>query len=194
MPEQLPRLRQGVPIGLTKSGEAVYPSPEFILFWQLFCDTLEGIPAIAAGLEAQIVLVEAATVAAQTAADNANAAAESVTAEQSIAVSSPENFTPPLVSSDNVGLVTIAAHDRRYGNGDVVSVNGGSVNTGLVNPDTYRIFYDQASRAGGAVTYQFTQDETVPQTGDRHFVGSGTVPGAGSQAGNPVRPPGYVEP
>lgn len=150
-----------------------------------------SIPEIEQALED----LDVATQAAQDAADNANAAASAVTSEQSLSASFPQNYTPPLLNADDTGLVTIAAHDRKYGDGTVVSVTGGTVATGLTSGDIAWIYYDQASRAGGAVTYQFTQVETdIAQTGDRHSLGAVTIPASGSQAGNPVRPPGYVNP
>jgi hypothetical protein len=138
--------------------------------------------------------VEAATVAAQVAADAANAAAGASAAESSLVNSYIANFTPPVVSADSTGLVTIAAHDRVYGNGTTVAVLGGTVATALANPAVARIYYDDPTRAGGAVTYQFTTDATVAvQTGDRHSVGAVQIPAAGSVDGGYVRPPGYVD-
>ncbi len=197
---ELERLRQGVPIGLTEDGRKIYPHPQFILFWQEFCNQLEAIPAIAAGLEEQIVAVEAATVAAQEAADNANAAAEASTSEQSILASFPTNPSPaPLISADSAGVVTIADHQRQYGDptlNPTVNVDGDTIATTELNPSVIRVFYSDPTRAGGAVTYQFTVDPADPpvQGGDTHVVGAVTVPAAGTQSGNGVRPPGYVEP
>lgn len=205
----LPRLRQGVAIGRTAKGEPVYPSSEFILFWQQFCQILEGVPAIAnAAQEAQDAAdaANAAAAAAQSAADTAqgaadaaNAAADAATSESSIVASFPTNYTPPLIEAASTGDVTIANHDRQYGNttlNPTVSVTGDTITTGGGTGDVIRVYYDDPTRAGGAVTYQFTVDPADPpvQGGDTHVVGAVTIPGVGSQAGNGVRPPGYVSP
>lgn len=143
--------------------------------------------------------LEAATQAAQAAADNANAAANSVTAEQSIVTSYPTNFTAPLISADNAGLVTIANHDRVYGDptmNPTVSVVGDTIATGSLSPDVIRVYYNDPGRTGGAVTYLFTVDPTAPpvQGGSTHSVGAVEIPAAGTQNGGPLQPPGYAIP
>jgi cell wall-associated NlpC family hydrolase len=149
---------------------------------------LLAIPAIQEALDD----LDTAITAANAAAANAQAAADTVTAESSLATSYATGLT---IDAASTGIVTISAHTRVYGNGDSVPVNGGSVNTGLTNPAVARIYYDQPSRAGGAVTYLSTTSITAAaQTGDRHSVGAVEIPAAGTQAGNPVRPPGYAEP
>lgn len=150
-------------------------------------------------IQAALADLDAAVAAAQAAADNANAAADSVTAEQSIVTSFPTNFTPPLIEADSAGNVTIANHDRQYGDttlNPTVAVTGDTIATGQANPNVVRVFYVDAARAGGAVTYQFTVDPADPpiQGGDIHVVGAVTIPAAGTQSGNGVKPPGYVEP
>jgi hypothetical protein len=99
-------------------------------------------------------------------------------------------------STGSVGTITIAAHSRVYADGTTVSVSGGSI-TGLGVPATYYIYYDDAARAGGSVTYQTTTNpSTASQTGNRHYVGdaafgstAGTGSGGGSGgAGPPYRP------
>lgn len=194
--EFLPRLRQGVPVGVGPKGERIEPSPNLILTWQQLVTQLELIP----GLEAAIAAADAAAANAQAAADNANAAAEATTSEQSIVNSYPANPTvPPLISADSAGDVTISDHDRIYGDptlNPTVSVDGGVVASGGTSGDVIRVYYNDPTRAGGAVTYLFTTNttDTPVQGGDTHVVGAVTVPAAGSQSGNGVRPPGYVEP
>ncbi len=150
-------------------------------------------------IQAAIDAAQTAADNAQDAADNANGAATSVTSETSLVNSFPTNFTPPLVQVDNTGLVTIANHDRQYGDSTMnptVSVVGDTVATGGVAGDIVRIFYDDPTRAGGAVAYQYTVDPAAPpvQGGDTHSVGAGIVPGAGTQDGNELFPPGYAFP
>jgi hypothetical protein len=160
-----------------------------------------SIPEIEAALEdldeATQIALDAAE-AAQTAADNAQGAADGTTAETSIVNSYVSNFTPPLISADEFGVVTIATHDRVYGDSTLnptVSVTGDAVATAAAPSSVVRIYYDDPTRSGGAVSYQFTIDPAAPpvQGGNRHSVGAVSIPAAGSQDGNYVRPPGYVE-
>lgn len=152
------------------------------------------------------VLVDAqnATAAALAAAGIATAAASEATsataaqkAETSIVNSFPTNFAGVSpVSADSLGNVTIANHDRQYGDttlNPTVAVTGGVVATGQLSPALVRIYYDDPARAGGAVTYLFTVDPADPpvQGGNRHVVGAVTIPAAGSSDGGYVRPPGY---
>lgn len=193
---QLPRLRQGVPIGLTDDGKRIFPHPQFILFWQQFCDQLEAVPAIAAALEAQVQLAQDAADSAQASADAAQSAANDVSTATSLENSYITNFTPPLISADNLGNITIANHDRQYAGDPApapVAVTGATVPTAYVAGDIVRVYYDDPTRAGGAVTFLTTLDPTVAaQTGVRHSVGAVEIPAAGSQTGDPVRPPGYI--
>ncbi len=167
-----------------------------------------SIPAIEEALEDLDTATQAALDAAdnantaaadaQTAADTAQNTADAQRTEASIANSYVENFTPPLLSADSTGVVTIANHDRHYGDSTLnptVSVTGDTIATGSASGSVIRVYYDDATRAGGAVTYQFTVDPAAPpvQGGSRHSVGAVTIPVAGSSDGNYVKPPGYVE-
>lgn len=157
--------------------------------------TLNAILAIPI-IEAALVGLDAATAAAQAAADNANAAAMSVTSESSLVNSYPSGVT---ITADNLGNVTINTHNRIYGDSvmnPTVSVTGAVVATGAAAASVVRIYYNDPTRAGGAVTYLFTVDPASPpvQGGNVHSVGAVTIPAAGTQGGNGVRPPGYVEP
>ncbi len=133
---------------------------------------------------------------ATAAAAAANAAADSVTSEQSLVNSFVTNFvgTSPI-SADNAGNVTIANHDRQYGDPTLdptVSVTGDTIATGAATGDIVRVYYDDPTRAGGVVTYQFTVDpaDAPVQGGDRHVVGAVEIPAAGTSDGGYVRPPG----
>lgn len=133
------------------------------------------------------------------AAATANAAAAGLTSEQSLTNSGPVNYTAPLLSADNLGNVTIANHDRQYGDptlNPTVSVTGGMLATGAAVGDVVRPYYVDPTRAGGAVTYLFTiNDDSAPvQSGDTHVLGAVEIPAAGTQDGNPVRQPGQVTP
>ena len=108
------------------------------------------------------------------------------------------------ITPTNSGYVNISAHTRIYGDGARVSVAAGTINPG--NSTAGWIYYDQASRAGGAVTYQYTEDDSgqlgdpIPYataaTPDRHLVGTFRTPAAGATGtppgGNPRIPPGRL--
>jgi hypothetical protein len=134
--------------------------------------------------------------AAQATATTANSTANTVKRDDAISGS----WTSPgsVLSAADVGAsatITIAAHTRKYGDNTSVSVNSGSV-TGLSFSTLYSIYYDQTSRAGGAVTYQAT---TNPNTAlpnaaaGRHFVGKVTTPadGGGGTTGGYTPPGGW---
>jgi hypothetical protein len=153
-----------------------------------------------------ILAAQAAAAAANAAAATANAAAtnanNAVTAskfEMSLVNSFPTGFVAPLISADETGSVTVANHSRQYGDtalNPTVAVTGAVLALAAAADSVVRIYYDQASRAGGAVTYAFTVDPAPPpvQSGNRHSVGAVTVPAVGTQGGGNVLPPGYAIP
>ena len=90
--------------------------------------------------------------------------------------------------------VNIAAHSRVYPD-ETVAVSSGSI-TALAYSTLYSIYYDDADREGGAVTYAATttaadayNSSTNP---DRHYVGYVTTPASGAPdtGGGGVGPPG----
>lgn len=168
------------------------PTIAFQVYWQKFRESLESALGSLEDQVAAIAAAQAAADAANAAAANANTAAEEITAGNALTNSYVENFVAPVVSADNTGLVTIADHDRHYGDGTIVSVDGDTLATGLSNPDIAYIFYTDVPRAGGAVTYQFSTDEAdAAQVGDVHNVGAVQIPAAGTASGGYARPPGY---
>jgi hypothetical protein len=182
---QLPRLPTG------------YTPDELQFWWQ---QVVEAIEANEARQDEAIEAIQAA----QAAAENANAAAEAaneaaaeITSGSALSTSFIENFTPPVVSADNTGLVTIANHDRHYGDGTIVAVTGDALATGEAAGTIVYIYYSDPTRAGGTVTYQYsTAAEDAAQIGDVHNVGAVEIPAAGTQSGGYARPPGYggIEP
>lgn len=172
------------------------------MWFQVWADTfltqLEEVPAIQEALGD----VEAATVAAQDAADLAIAAAASAdqAADDSAAATALQNswVSGLTITATDAGAdvtITISAHTRNYADGTSVAVTGGSL-TGRAYSTLYYVYYDQASRAGGAVTYaSTTSSTTAAQTGDRHTVGQVTTPAAlgGPVGGYGPRAPG-IEP
>lgn len=199
---RLDRLQRGVPI----VGNDRVPNQPFQTLWQR---TVENIESALDQLQNQIDLItaaQAAADAAQDAADTATAAAAAADAAATTAQGAADtaNSTASLANSGVTGItitatdagtdatINISSHTRVYADGTSVSVTGGSI-TGLAYSTLYYIYYDQASRLGGSVTYVATTDEgTAAQVGDRHTVGAITTPAAaaGDTGGNFVRPPG----
>jgi len=147
-----------------------------------------------------IPLIQEAVDSAQASANSAQASANSAQAsvdtqieETSLVNSYAEGSS--IVSANSAGNITIATHTRKYGDGSSVSVTGSTISTSAVSGDVVRIFYDDPTRAGGAVTYQFTVDPaTAPvQSGNRHVVGAALIPSSGTNAGKVVGPPGYID-
>lgn len=207
---RLPRLPRNVAIVDPATG---FPSLAFQRWWQSVVETLEAQEAaqdaaILAIQQAQAAAdaaqdaadaADAAALAAQTAADTANTAAS--TAQNaaddaaSVAALTASGVTGLTLTATDAGAdatITISAHTRVYGDGTSVSVNGGTL-TGRAYSTLYYVYYDQASRAGGAVTYATTTSQsTAAQTGDRHLVGQVTTPAAAAPDNNGdfVAPPG----
>lgn len=134
------------------------------------------------------ILARLAATEAQVAAAQEQSAATA--AADALAKSYP---TPSdLLSASSSGTITITAHTRVYGDGTSVLVNAGSV-SGFAQGSYVQVYYDDAGRAGGAVSYQGTL-ELISQTGARHIIGGVSIPLAGSPPvdGFPPFPPGYV--
>jgi hypothetical protein len=182
----------------------------FIKLWQKNCESVE---AAIAGLQDTIDAV----IAAQAAADAANAAAAAAGAAATAAdaaATSAQTTADNITDANEIGTsfvsgctitatdagtdvtITISAHTRKYPQPDGstvdVAVNGGSL-TGRAYTTLYYVYYDDPTRAGGAVTYaSTTSDTTAAQLGDRHLVGSVLTPAAagGPTGGGTVRGPG----
>lgn len=107
-----------------------------------------------------------------------------------------QSWTEPtsVLTANSAGTITIAAHHRNYGNGNKVAVDAGSV-SGFTPEQQVSVFYRDAARAGGAVTYE-TSLLTVAQEGSVHVVGRATIPQAGSPPASGTSPtaPGAVPP
>lgn len=144
--------------------------------------------------------IQDALTAAQTAADSAQNTADGAvqTVESTASRLSLINsyVTGLTISADSTGLVTISNHTRVYADellNPSVSVTGGSISTGSLAGAIVRVYYVDAARTGGSVTYQFTVDPSVtPQDDDNHSVGVVTIPTTGSASGKGMPPPGYI--
>jgi hypothetical protein len=155
-------------------------------------DTVNAIAAAQAAADA----ANAAAATAQAAADDANAVAADIEQTNALGESYVSGATLGATDAGANATITISAHNRIYPNSDgtttSVAVNGGSV-TGLAYDTIYYIYYDDATRTGGAVTYQATTtEETAAQIGDRHTVGAIKTPVAlaADTGGTSTRPPG----
>ena len=166
-------------------------------------NSIEAIPVI----QAELLLVSGAADAANTAAAAANTAAATANAatvtnksESSIVNSfiDQSSFTGALMSVTSLGVVTVQAHTRIYGDSTLnpsVAVAAGTIPTvGSTSASIIRIYYNDPTRAGGAVLYQYTIDPTAApvQGGNLHSVGAVKVPATGSINGINVGPPGYI--
>lgn len=174
MAEKLPRLNYKAPI----AGKEGLPTFQFHRDFDAFAKAIETSLSGLAEAIAAVAAAQDAADAANTAAAAANAAADTATSVAQITSSGVSGATLTGTDAGTDATVSISAHTRIYGDGTSVSVNSGSV-TALAYSTLYYVYYDQASRAGGAVTYQATTSQTTAaQTGDRHLVGQVTTPAA----------------
>lgn len=179
------------------------PNARFQLLWQRLCEKIEEAFDELAERVTDIEDLLAATQAAQTAADNANAAAAAAQSTADTIEASSEladsYVSGAAITASDAGAdatITISSHTRHYPQADGttvdVAVNGGAI-TGQAYSTLYYIYYSDAGRAGGAVTYQATTSEaTAAQVGAVHCVGAVTTPAAaGADTGGAyTRPPG----
>lgn len=164
-----------------------------------FVDVAEAVIAAQASADAAdaaAVAANAAAVAADAAAVAAQGVADQVQADSSLANSFTTGLTITATDAGADATITMSGHSRVYGDGATVAVTGGAV-TALAYSTSYWVGYVQASRLGGAVTY--TASLTLQGNGtsaDYHFIGAVTTPAAAGppNGGNPVLPPGAVEP
>ena len=97
-----------------------------------------------------------------------------------------------LLSATSDGVVNISSHSRVYADGVTVTVTSGSL-SGFTEGQFVRVYYQDAARAGGAVSYIGTTGE-VTQTGATHIVGGVLIPMIGDppSTGIGTTPPGFV--
>lgn len=162
----------------------------FQLIWQQTMEAIEAAFAAISGRDDNQDSILARLDAAYNLATAANDNATSALSTINIA----DSFINPVgvLTASSDGTITIAAHTRVYGDGVQVSVSGGSL-SGFASGALVTVYYDDAGRAGGAVSYQGTTD-AVAQAGARHIVGQVTIPAAGEvdTAGAGPTAPGYV--
>jgi hypothetical protein len=178
-------------------------TPEFQIWWQQVVEAIEtqegrqdeAIAAIAAA-QAAADAANTAAATADAAATSAQATADDITSANELATSYVTGATITATDAGTDVTITVSAHTRHYPQPDGstidVAVSGGSL-TGRAYSTTYYVYYDDPSRAGGAVTYQTTTSEaTAAQIGDRHTVGGVSTPAAAGapKTGGYTRPPG----
>lgn len=175
------------------------PSLTFHQWWQSVVRSLEralngldaAVNAIEDALEAAGIAIAAAE-AAQEAADLAQNAANNAGGLADVTTSGTNDVAITATDAGTDVTISIAAHNRIYSSGTTVAVNAGNI-TGQNYSTTYYIYYDDPSRAGGAVTYfATTSRETAAQVGNRHLVGDVLTPASGAPPadGIPKPPPG----
>lgn len=181
-----------------------FPTVEFVRFMQARDRATEAHEAY----QDSIIDLQAATVAAQDAADTANAAAATATTAASTAQSTADAIaaennlvnsyvdgTPPILTATDAGAsatITIANHTRVYGDSSTLAITGASL-TGKSYSTTYFVYYVDATRVDTTPSFLTTTDGTVAaQTGDTHLVGAVTTPAAAAPdtSGDYVAPPG----
>lgn len=165
---------------------------QFQIWWQQVIESVSGeFGALQTALDAL-----AAANAAQSTADTANTTA--TTAKRNDKISASWTSPGSVLSAADAGsdaTITIAAHTRNYGDGTSVSVSG-ATKTGKAYSTAYYVYYDDATQAGGAVSYQVTTSATTAapnKATGRHFVGKVTTPAAAAPptTGGTVPPGGY---
>ena len=174
------------------TGPGGQPSHRLMAIWQ---DSMDKIEESFEALTNQVTDLEAIVRQIQAAMDAATAAqakADEVDARVSLA----DSYTDPVsvLTAESDGSIAIAAHTRIYGNGTSVSVNSGAL-SGFAQGAYVGVYYQDAARDGGAVTYQGTTN-AVAQEGARHVVGFVTIPASGEPPadGGGGGGPGYTPP
>lgn len=210
---RLERLQRAVSI-VDGSG---LPTVQFQLFWQRTAEAIEGALAsitdvnasqqelldqiaevlgITETLNEAVVAAQQAADAANLAAGNAQGAADTAESNSSLATSGTTGLSIGAADAGTNVTVSISAHSRIYGDGTTVAVSSGSI-TGLAYSTTYYLYYNDPTRAGGAVTFQATTNQAdAAQIGDVHSLGAVATPAAAAppSAGRPNLPPGVNEP
>ena len=167
------------------------PTLQYQALWQRTMEAIEAaftyVNSVNAGQQVSIDAINAALALASSAKQQADA-----TDTNLALVNSKTNPIDGLLTATSDGVITISAHMRDYADGTSVAVNAGSV----TNAGPFvRIYYVDAARTGGTVTYLATTDE-ITQTGNVHIIGGVEIPTAGDPpaTGTGTTPPGYVRP
>lgn len=214
---KLPRIPGNIALVDPSSGRV---TTEFQRWWQTTMEAIEGQESNQQALIDALATTVSAVTAAQASADAAAAAAaaaDAAAATAATAAAAAQTSADSVTSDTNISnsyvigvaiaghdagasaTVNISAHSRLYGDGATVAVNSGSVTT-LAYSTSYYIYYDDPSRAGGAVTYHVTTSiGSAAQSGvnpNRHYVGAVVTPAAlaADTAGVGAAPPAIIFP
>jgi hypothetical protein len=179
------------------AGEAIVdqqgrPTRRFQQIWQNAMDAIKDAFTAQGGSITELQAIYAGINAAQATGATAIQTANDTRAEINLTTS----YTDPVGvgTASSAGTVTIAAHDRVYGDETSVSVNAGSV-SGFASRAYVTVYYTDPAREGGAVAYSGTTG-AVSQTGDTHIVWQGSIPAVGEADSSGTGPtaPGYTPP
>lgn len=191
---RLPRL----PKGRIVDPETGNPATAFTVYWQKLLEAQEATDAAQNQLIADVSDLLADIILLNELITEAEEIIEQATTGSELTNSYVDGLTVSATDAGSNATITISAHDRIYpktdGTTTTVAVSGGAL-TGLAYSTAYWVYYDQPSRAGGAVTYVASTSPTA-QIGDRHNVTAVTTPAAAGPPvpGNPALPPGYISP
>lgn len=165
------------------------PSQRFQTIWQR---SMEAIERAFEALTQQVAENTAITNELRAVLAVAQAADAKATSVQTT-VSLANSYVDPssVITADSDGTITIAAHTRYYGSTGV-AVDGGTV-SGFGQGEFVQVYYNDAAREGGAVTYYGTT-ELIAQEGATHLVGGVIIPAMGEPPaeGTSPNPPGYA--
>ena len=178
----LPVLSAQQQIADTKTGK---PTSQFKRFMD---ETRTGTLEADAALAALIAAVEAINATQQEQIDRLTSALRAISHTDGLfIVASADGATAKIVITD---------HTRTYVD-EAVEVDGDTL-TGLAYATTYSIYYDDADRLGGAVTYIATTNNADAVTNSdhpaRHLVGLATTPATSGDPpvdGGGTVPPGF---
>lgn len=103
----------------------------------------------------------------------------------------PVSVLTAVDAGDGTATITVANHNRVYGDGTSVAVTGTSLTGASLSTLYYVVYYDEF-RTGGAVTYTLTTNPALAgQSNHQHLIGDITTPssGGGGTGGGGVAPP-----
>lgn len=168
------------------------PTAKFQAMWQRNSEATEQAFAALTNQVTDLSAIVRRLEASERLAQAAQATADAASERESLA----NSYTDPVevLSATSDGVVTIADHARVYGNGERVSVNGGTV-TGFLPGDYVSVAYRDEGREGGVVSY-FGSKNPIAQTDPVHVVGQVEIPQAGDppSSGGGSGAPGYNPP
>lgn len=132
--------------------------------------------------------------AQQTQIDDLSEGQQSTASQISLANSGVINEAGDFYADFDTMTIHVPNHERVYGdaalNPLVAVFGGGALDiSGSTPGDIFYISYSDPTRAGGAVSFIPSGDpESSVQSGNNHYVGTVTVPAAGTQSGTLLRP------